>query len=460
MPESLFPYQVVGAQWLASKHHALLADEMRLGKTAQAIHACDVIGARRVLVLCPAIARINWLREFERFSTCTRTATALLSKHDASGSPDIVVCSYNLLLQNSISSWLRAKPFDVVIFDEVHYLKNRTAHRTRAAFSVAGSSRCFALSGTPATNHAAELWPLLAHCGVYTQDYWSFATRFCVLVQTVYGTEIRGNQRIPELRALLTPFMLRRKMADVIHDLPPILFSDVVVEAGEVEVERWYPEVATGMCPVETWRKELGGQQAAIEAVVGLTGLGADGFSALGGIQVRCSKTRRYVGLQKTAAVAEILTEELESGAYEKIVVFCIHRDVMIDLCDRLRAFKPVSVFGGTPPDKRVRHLQQFKTNPTCRVFVGNIVAAGVAIDLSVASEIAFVEASWVPGDNAQAAMRCHHILQKRPVRVRFFSLANTSDEKVQKVLRRKTKELTEIFDPALTAPVVNPFDE
>jgi SNF2 family DNA or RNA helicase len=94
------------------------------------------------------------------------------------------------------------------------------------------------------------------------------------------------------------------------------------------------------------------------------------------------------------------------------------------------------------------------------RVFIGQIQAAGVAIDLSMSHEVAFLEASWVPGENAQAAMRVHHLKQTHPVNIRFFSLADSVDERVQAILRRKTRDLTALFDEPATVsdPVANPF--
>jgi SWI/SNF-related matrix-associated actin-dependent regulator of chromatin subfamily A-like protein 1 len=59
---------------------------------------------------------------------------------------------------------------------------------------------------------------------------------------------------------------------------------------------------------------------------------------------------------------------------------------------------------------------------------------------------VAFIEADWVPANNAQASMRCHRIGQTSPVRVRFFTCADSVDEQIQKALLRKTRELTKIF--------------
>src|SRR5580704_9638623 len=73
-----FPYQIAGANWLKVRVQALLADEMRVGKTPQAIHACDLVGAQNILVICPASVRVNWGREFERFSPLDRPCQVVM----------------------------------------------------------------------------------------------------------------------------------------------------------------------------------------------------------------------------------------------------------------------------------------------------------------------------------------------------------------------------------------------
>jgi SWI/SNF-related matrix-associated actin-dependent regulator 1 of chromatin subfamily A len=159
--------------------------------------------------------------------------------------------------------------------------------------------------------------------------------------------------------------------------------------------------------------------------------------------------------------VVQIVKEELDAHAYEKIILFAYHRDVLHFLRDSLVSHGPVLLFGGTPPIKRDQVVRKFQKDSRVRVAVLQVQAAGVAINLTAASEVAFVEASWVPADNAQAVMRAHRIGQTRPVRVRFFNVANSVDEQIHRVLRRKTKDLVSVFDTPPDGPgaVINPFE-
>jgi len=466
MAEPLFPYQEVGARWLASKRHAFLADQQRVGKTAQAIRACDLVGAERILVLCPAIARMNWGREFTRFSICVHEQFVCLTKQDfliwPLPSMSICICSYDLAVASTIRSKIGSITWDVVILDEAHYCKNRQAQRTKFAYGCR-SRFWWRLSGTPAPNHAGELYPHLKSAGLYQAGYWDFVETYCKTVVTQFGTQITGSKNIPQLKKLIAPFFLRRLLTDVAPELPPMLYSDVVVEPSPVDMNLWYPSVALKIETAEDILSQVEKENQSIATILNLTGRGETGSETLAALQgAKTLQSRKYVALQKIPAICELITSELLSKAYTKLVIFAWHRDAIRFLHLKLRQFNPVIIYGGTPAIQRDHIIKKFRDYGKIQIFIGNIQASGVAVDLSVAHEVAFVEASWVPGENAQAAMRVHHLKQKEPVRVRFFSLADSVDERVQSILRRKTRDLTALFDepekesePVLT----NPFE-
>jgi SWI/SNF-related matrix-associated actin-dependent regulator 1 of chromatin subfamily A len=449
--EVLFPYQREGAEWLSQKNVALLADEMGLGKSAQAITACDRIGAERVLVLCPASARPNWVREFSKFSKISRTFKILQTKKDTFTSEESIVCSYDLAAQSCISS---EQSFDCLILDESHFLKSLDAKRTKAVFGRQGlvrkAARVWALSGTPAPNNISELWPLLYTFGATTLTFDAFIERYCTYYISPHGRQITGvkKENLEELRTILKSISLRRKKEDVMKDLPPIFFTDITVDASPVDLEiessfiDWvYPKDRTAELEAK-----LNSERAVLEAVTEKTRFTRDGMKALEALAGSVSTLRRYTGLQKVQAVADLVSEELESGAYEKIVIFAIHQGVIEGLRRKLTKYGAVTLYGGTPPGKRQINIDRFQNTKRTRVFIGNIMAAGTAITLTSAHQVLFIEQDWVPGNNAQAAMRCHRIGQTKPVTVRFVGLANSIDEKIVYALRRKTKDLTTVF--------------
>lgn len=451
----LYPYQKTGAEWLATKRFALLADEMGLGKSAQAIKAADLINAERILVLCPAVARINWIREFEKFSTRSRPLTLVSTRHSPLSeiqSRSLVVSSYDLVHSNVNS--LRG-PWDLLILDEAHYLKSIEAKRTKATLGNEGvvrqCQRVWALSGTPAPNHVGELWPILITFGAIREGFQAFIERYCNYIDTTYGRQITGTkiERAAELQKILSKVMMRRRKEDVLTELPPITFDKVYVEPSPVDLETQssFIEWVLPVNRTSELMERIKSEEEFLTSVFKKMKPGTNAVATIQHISSSIATLRRFTGLQKVDEVAKLVSEELENKAYEKIVIFAIHRDVIEGLRVKLAKFGAVTLYGGTPPEKRQLNIDKFQKSPKTRVFIGNIQACGTAISLTAAHNVLFVEVDWVPGNNAQAAMRCHRIGQTKPVYVRFVSIPDSLDQQVMKLLRRKTRELTEIFD-------------
>lgn len=454
----LFEYQSQGAEWLFGLRKALLADEMGLGKSAQAITAASRLKPSRVVVLCPAVARDNWDREFRRFSDRAWRSNIIYSRTEPRRlDADLIISSYDLA--DGVAGCLRdSERIGVLILDEAQFLKSTESKRTQVTLGRGGlvrrADRVWALSGTPAPNHAAELWPLLFTFGQTKLSYPEFVERFCNTYRfkpprgepriQITGTK---TERIDELRAILAPIMLRRRKVDVLKDLPSISFSDIVVPANPVDYEIQYVQWTHPYDRRAELEAIIDKERKLVTAICDASETWKQTFSGISGVMGSVAGLRRYTGLQKVDGIAELVASELENGDYEKIVIFGIHQGVIEGLRQKLRPFKPVTLYGQTPAAKRQINVDKFQKNPRCKVFIGNIQAAGTAITLTAAHNVLFAEQSWVPGENAQAAMRCHRIGQERPVTVRFAGLANSIDEKVASTLRRKTKELMHLFD-------------
>jgi SWI/SNF-related matrix-associated actin-dependent regulator 1 of chromatin subfamily A len=437
-PESLVtlhPYQIVGSEWLASRHAALLADDMGLGKSAQAIRACDDLLAHTVLVVCPASVVENWRREFAKFS--------VLGTVPAVYSYDAITRGTAKLLHH----------YGVLILDEAHYLKSRDAKRTQAIFGekcdgegglAERAEYVFALTGTPMPNHPAELWPMLRALAPETitgksgrpMHYWPFVTSYCTTRDNGFGIQITGGKRHEVLKEKLAPFMLRRLKSEVLTDLPPITWGELFVE-GKIEG-------AGG-------RAEAVGYMEEVNKVCSI--LEKKGVDGLREIAPHVATLRRLTGLAKVAPVVEWVKEWLESTD-RKIVLMAHHREVIEGLFDGLwgdgrfmsTMDLPAVVTGSTPAHLRQAGIDRFQNEPNCRVFIGQIQAAGVGITLTAASDVLFVESSWVPAENSQAAMRVHRIGQGNPCLIRFATLAGSIDEQIQKAVARKTADITKIL--------------
>lgn len=434
----LLDFQKVGAEWLTTRKLALLADEMRLGKSPQTVRAADAIGAQKILIVCPAVAQTNWLREFERWSINRPRGRSLMT------------CSFEYATRHREELILFCSPWDLIVIDEIHFCKSVEAKRTHAIFGKEGlvrhAARVWALSGTPAPNHAGELWILLYSFGVTKLTHPQFIDRYCDVMPSnfgYHGMKIVGTKRsmVPELRTLLSKIMLRRTTKEVLPNNAEPLISSYVVEPGSVE----------GLIDLTAELKvTLEKQRSQMSHVMDTVNLSDDEkLRMLEGLAGSVSTLRRYNGLQLVAPAVELVSGELEVCLYKKIVIFAIHRAVVAALALKLRekGFGVVTLNGDTSPRDKQEAQDRFNTDPKCQIFIGNIFSAGTNITLAAAHDVLLVEEDWVPGNNLQAIKRCGHVLKKEPISVRFLTLANPLCERVSKTVRKKTKELTEIFD-------------
>jgi SWI/SNF-related matrix-associated actin-dependent regulator 1 of chromatin subfamily A len=201
---------------------------MGLGKSIQIcglLNHCPEI--RSVLIVCPASLKINWARELGRW-LCDKIPRSILivgdtqKKKPVEKSDDIVIVNYDLLALRH--EYLR-REWDLVVFDEGHYLKNREARRTQFAKELAQTSRRkVILTGTPLLNQPWELWSLLnlLEPGRW-QSFYRFAHRYCDPVKTQWGWDFSGASNQEELSLLLRErYMLRRRKKDVLPQLPQV----------------------------------------------------------------------------------------------------------------------------------------------------------------------------------------------------------------------------------------------
>lgn len=406
----LRPYQEVGRDFLADHRHALLADEMRVGKTPQAILACAKVKAEVILVVCPAIAVEHWKREFHKWWA-------------GAAWPAVTVLSYDRArLQRDD---LLAGHYDAVIVDECHYAKNPNAQRTKLIYGKGGLGYCtermWVLSGTPAPKHAAELWPMLRAFGVTALSYDQFVRAFCTVNQwtgKIIGTKVA---RIPELRAALATIMLRRTRKDVAPDMPAVDFQFLEVDPVSHADLKYATRFTT---------------DAALEAYIDSAAVGTWDV----GDRVEVAKA-------KALPLVENICFAIENDLLKQTVVFGWHIEPLeaVTYALQARGIAADMITGSTSQSKRVEIQNAFR-HGKLQVIVGNILAAGTAIDLSAASHGYFLELDWVPGNNLQAANRLVSMDKQEPVTFDVATWPGSIDDRVQRILLKRATELSTLY--------------
>jgi len=400
-------YQLVGRDFLASKRHALLADEMRVRKSRQAIMAAHKVNAKRIQVVCPAIAVEHWHREFAKW-------------WEGDTLPQLKVRSYDRLRLDWDS--IKDERFDVSIADECHFARNPNAQRTKLIYGKNGigwnSDRLWVLSGTPAPKHAGELWPMLRAFGVVAMDYDWFVARYCVVnkfTQRIVGTK---TGMIPELKELLAKVMLRRTRREVAPEMPDISYDFLEIPL----VESVDLQIPSGLSEAQL----------------------AEWLEANAGVD---REDRIEVAAAKAPAVVDHIKFDIGNSLLQQTVVFGWHTEPLELLARMLNeaGIRTELLTGRTTQKQRERIQLSFRGGET-QVIVGNILAAGTAIDLSAASHGFFLELDWVPANNVQAANRLVALDKKEPVTYDVASCTGSVDERVQKVLIRRTREINQLY--------------
>ena len=440
MPTPL-PTQLSGALFLCDRARAYLADEPRVGKTGAAIMAADYAMAERVLVITTASGRPVWRRAMDAWSPYGRLTQVLDGKTPLRRGTQCAIVAWGGISQPGIRNELLRASWDVVIPDEAHFAKSFSARRTQALYGdileggrtldrthaiASKQSHIWPLSGTPMPNSPADLYPVLralrpeclaAHDGMpdVTREQ-DFLHRYCVIRMKKISNFrkipiVMGGRNLQELGARVGDFLLRRTQADVgirepIYETFPLAVSERMKREADGDVDR-----------VKVLAAAEAGDTRALEMHLG--------------------PLRRLTGEIKARAVVEAVKEDFECGL-DKVVLAYWHKDVGAILKEGLAHYGVVGIDGSTPAHSRGEAEQRFLHDKNIRVFVGQIQAAGEAIDLSSAALLIFVESSLTPKDMKQMALRVTNHTQKRQPFVRVAVLEGSIDEAFETILLRK----------------------
>lgn len=410
------PYQKAGIAYAASRQSVLIGDEMGLGKTIQALGLINLDTIiQTVLIVAPKSLLLNWQREAEKWLT---------------RSVDLTVINYDMV-------WKRAdlteRTWDLVVYDESQHLKNPKAKRTVASLAIPAKRRVF-LTGTPILNRPVGLWPMVNAIDPdgMGKSFFGFAQRYCGAKQIRAGRKMvwdfTGASNLEELQDKMRQgFMVRRLKADVLKELPAKRRQIIPLEAN-------------GASRILKAEQQLISQLGFEEAALALEGKSA-AFTEM-------AKLRHELGVAKVEKALDHIKDMLDS--VEKVIVFAHHHDVIDGLRDGLSEYGLVTVTGQTPGADRQAAVDRFQADPTCRVFLGNIKAAGVGLTLTAASTVVFVESDWTPGWMQQAEDRAHRIGQTESVLVQYLVFDGSMDAVLAQTLVSKA----DISDRALDREV------
>lgn len=459
-----YPFQRAGAEFLVNNPKCFLADEMGLGKTVQSLMAIRAVGAKCSIIICPASLKLNWAREAKKWLGVD--ARVLEGRKDVlEGKFEVLVVNYDIY--HYYIPQLRALEPDVIIFDEAHRIKNRSAKRSQAAMDLvnghekkgnrrlAGQRKIpyvWFLTGTPVLNRPNELLHPLSIIDALDNfgGFWSFARRYIGVRETRFGMDFSGAQNLPELNEKLRSFglFIRRTKTQVLPELPakqwaviPVsLTNEKEYRKAEQNIVNFIGERAEKEAALleeikslpksereKAIREYRGSKEAATERARQLTEIEA---------------LKQLAARGKIKPAVDWIDDFLETG--EKLVVFAYHREITEHLANH---YNCPFVIGGMTSEKRQEAVDSFQNNPDVKLIICNIVAAGEGLTLTAASNELFLEFAWTPAAMDQASDRCHRIGQKDNVTAWQMIGENTIDEKIVSLIEKKRQVVNAVTE-------------
>ncbi|MGN6120552.1 MAG: DEAD/DEAH box helicase [Rhodanobacter sp.] len=420
---TLYPYQLAGWRWLrfirSEGLGGLLADEMGLGKSLQviaAIHDSGVASPGPCLIVSPGSLLENWRREIARFAPDLHAF-----KHHGPGRTgrpadlqgyDVVITSYDTVVRDN--SLLNMIEWDMVVLDEAQFIRNPDAQRTKAAKRLHRRVG-LAVTGTPIENRLLDLWSIVDFAlPGQLRDRRSF--------EASYSDDLDGARL---LESDVSPFMLRRRVAEVAQDLPPRIDIPQVVELSHEEAAAY-----------DATRERIAAEYGASATLVSL-------------IQLRrfCAHPQLladgagldYMEFSKFERLNEILREIFLSG--EKALVFTSFTAMADIIAQHIQA--TLHVFAGVidgrlPVDSRQPLIDEFSAVQGPAALVLNPRAGGAGLNITAANHVIHYNPEWNPALEDQASARAHRRGQERPVTVHRLLVANTVEEVISDRLSRK----------------------
>ena len=435
---SLRPYQQQGLNWLQFlRTHGLngiLADDMGLGKTLQTLaHIQLEKDAGRLsapaLIIAPVSLLGNWQREALRF--CPQLRSLIVhgkDRHDAAQSVqdfDLVIAPYSLL-QRDRERWLQGQ-WHLVVLDEAQNIKNASTQAAQVAAQINSRHR-LCLSGTPMENHLGELWSLFHFL---MPGFLGSEARFKALFRN--PIEKQGSpERLAQLRARITPFMLRRTKALVAHELPPKVETLLRVELSGKQADL-YETIRLGM--EKTVREALDRQGLAKSQITILDALLKLRQVCCDPRLVKLSAATKVKTSAKLEQLMTLLPDMLAEG--RRILLFSQFTGMLTLIEAELKKHQIPWIKLTGQSQKRDALIEQF-TSGSVPLFLISLKAGGVGLNLPQADTVIHYDPWWNPAVETQATDRAHRIGQTQSVWVLKLVAQGTIEERILALQERK----------------------
>ncbi len=436
--ESPYPFQFSTYNYIeAVNGNCIVALDMGLGKTLVSMMYCHSKGLKAIVV-CPASLKLNWEEEVSNLLIGATAQVVTKNTEEIDEKATFIVVNYELLVAGAdkkgapkpgstthkIVELVKKGRRQALIVDEAHRMKNEQARATKFIHKNFGKIKHkLLLTGTPIKSRPSEYFSLLKFLD---KARWSskveYCMRYCDPTYNGFAMDFKGASMLNELNAETRRYVIRKEKADVLKDLPAKTHMKIPIGLSEQQM-----------------REYLAIEQDVAEHMVDLMEK-SNGISDIGKIHELVQFTSRI----KVDHCREIIDQALSTG--KKIIVFTGYLSI-VDKIKEMYGDSCVSYTGRNSIEERQKAKDRFQKDPSCCVFIGSTMAAGVGLTLTAAQYVLFIDEPWTTGDKEQAEDRAHRIGQKENVTVITMVCNDTVDEYKYVLLELKRKVIKKIID-------------
>ena len=439
----LYPYQKEGIRFAIKTGKTIIADEMGLGKTIQAIGCAEFMRKENlissVLIVCPTSLKYQWKKEIERFTGCQSVVIEgnhFRRKKMYDDSTFYKIVSYNSIC-NDVKI-LRHMSTDFMIMDEAQRLKNWNTQVAQAMRRI-HADYMVVLSGTPLENKLQELYSIVQIVNPFLLGpLHEFIADTTVLSPS---GQIIGYKNLNEIGERLKGVMIRRRKSDVKLQLPSRMDSIRFVPMTK-EQAGMHDEFHSVVSQIVTkWNKTHFLSEKDRKRLLLL----------LSQMRMVCDSTfildQRSRHDTKIDELMHMVEDMIENGD-DKMVVFSQWERMTRLVCQELekRGIMYANLNGSVPSEKRKQLMDDFTSNPDCRIFVSTD-AGSTGLNLQVASVLVNLDLPWNPAVLEQRIARIYRIGQTKSVQVFNMVAERTIEERMLSTLNFKSNMSEGILD-------------
>lgn len=414
------------------KQDVFLALDMGLGKSIISASLSRLHQDPVTVIICPAAVKWNWYRDLtgnfqfnDLYFTIldtrkSRMIRALVQR--------FIIVNYDIT-GTFYQEIVRANPTHF-IFDEAHQLKNHNSQRYKNIKKILDNfpdARRTFLSGTPVKNRVNDVFAYLKLINhPLGGNYKKFLDEYTIKTTIRGSSKVSGGRNLQELYVKLSNFMIRKTKEECL-DLPEKIFFEYKYSLEDYRQE--YDKVI----------KEL----SEMKEISSLTG--------------SIHSLNKITAMAKIPGIIELAEEIVEQG--RKVVIFGGYTDPIEKLVKHF-GNRCVKVTGSVDAYNRDQCVQRFHNDPECEIFVGNMQAAGVGINLTNATDVIFMNFPFTSSELNQAIDRLHRIGQKSSVNVHYTFCEESIDDYIYELIVDKQKDINALIDKGKEVDLRENFTE